>query len=326
MGGCAVTDLSIVVPVYNEHESVAALHAEILAALDARPDWDCEVIYVDDGSSDGSLAVLAGLAEGDPRTRVVELSRNFGQTAAMYAGFQTSTGRVIVPLDADGQNDPADIFRLVDRLADGYDCVSGWRADRQDKGLSRRLPSSIANKLIVKATGVDIHDSGCTIKAYDGDLLRSIPLYGEMHRLIPFYVHLAGGRVTELPVNHRPRTFGHSKYGITRTFRVIQDITVAKVQADFARRPMHLFGNLGAAVGLVGVLLAVLAVVLKVLGIRDLVDTPLLVLASLFLLAGLQLVIFGLLAEIMLRRLNLGEADRPYRIRAILGGGPDSAT
>jgi glycosyltransferase involved in cell wall biosynthesis len=321
-----MTDLSIVVPVYNEEESVPSLHAEILAALDTRPDWDCEVIYVDDGSTDGSLGVLIGLAEGDARTRVVELSRNFGQTAAMYAGFQTSTGRVIVPLDADGQNDPADIFTLVDRLADGYDCVSGWRADRQDKGLSRRLPSSIANRLIVKATGVDIHDSGCTIKAYDGELLRGIPLYGEMHRLIPFYVHLAGGRVTELPVNHRPRSFGKSKYGITRTFRVIQDITVAKVQADFARRPMHLFGNLGGALGLIGVLLAVFAVVLKVLGIRDLVDTPLLVLASLFLLAGLQLVIFGLLAEIMLRRLNLGEGDRPYRIRAVIGGGPDSAS
>lgn len=315
-----MTDLSIVIPVYNEEGSLPSLHAEISAAMDLRPDCDYEIVYVDDGSSDLSVAVLRDLAEGDPHAVVVELSRNFGQTAAMYAGFQTSRGRVIVPLDADGQNDPADIFMLVDRLDDGFECVSGWRARRQDKGLSRRIPSTIANRLIVKATGVDIHDSGCTIKAYDADMLREIPLYGEMHRLIPFYVHLAGGRVTELPVNHRRRTFGRSKYGISRTFRVIQDITVAKVQSDFYRRPMHLFGNLGGIVGIVGILMALAAIALKIAGIRDLVDTPLLVLASLFLLAGLQLVIFGLLAEIIIRRLNLGDNDRPYRIRAITTG------
>lgn len=311
-------DLSVVVPVFNERESIPALHAEIVGALAARPDWDCEIIYVDDGSTDGSLDVLARLAEGNHITTVVQLSRNFGQTAAMYAGFQASVGRVVVPLDGDGQNDPADIFMLVDRLDDGFDCVSGWRANRQDRALTRRAPSAIANRLIVKATGVDIHDSGCTIKAYDGELLRDIPLYGEMHRLIPFYVYLAGGQVTELPVNHRARTAGHSKYGITRTFRVIQDVTVAKVQADFSRRPMHLFGNLGAILGLVGLLLVLAAIVLKIAGVRDLVETPLLVISAIFLLAGLQLGLFGVLAEIMLRRLNLGAADRPYRIRKVI--------
>jgi glycosyltransferase involved in cell wall biosynthesis len=319
MGG--LMDLSIVVPVFNEEESVPGLHREIVDALSTRADLTYEVIYVDDGSSDSSLDVLKGIASTDPNVSVVELSRNFGQTAAMYAGFQSSRGRVIVPLDADGQNDPQDILRLVDRLDEGFECVSGWRANRQDKGLSRRLPSAIANRLIVKATGVDIHDSGCTIKAYDGDLLRGIPLYGEMHRLIPFYVHLAGGKVTELPVNHRARTFGSSKYGIGRTFRVIQDITVAKVQADFARRPMHLFGNIGALLGVIGIALGILALVLKLTGVRDLVETPLLVLASLFVLAGLQLVISGLLAEIMIRRLNLGADDRPYRVRAVFTSG-----
>jgi glycosyltransferase involved in cell wall biosynthesis len=311
-------DLSVVVPVFNEEACLPSLHVEILHAIEARPNWHCEIIYVDDGSTDKTLEVLTELARGESRTRVLELARNYGQTAAIYAGVQASTGRVVVPLDGDGQNDPADIFKLVDRLADGFDCVSGWRADRQDKLYSRRAPSALANWLIRKVTGVDIHDSGCTIKAYDGEMLREIPLYGEMHRLIPFYVHLSGGRVTELPVHHRPRTAGTSKYGISRTFRVIQDVTVAKVQADFSRRPMHLFGNLGGILAAISLALVFLAISLKIAGVKDLVETPLLILASVFLLAGLQLWLSGLLAEIILRRLNLGVADRPYRIRNVV--------
>lgn len=315
--------MSIVVPVFNEAGSIVMLHGEIAAALDARQNCAAEVIYVDDGSTDGSLQVLTDIARSDGRVRVIELSRNFGQTAAMYAGFQASGGRIVVPLDGDGQNDPADIFRLVDILNQGFDCVSGWRVERQERQVSRRLPSLIANRMIAWAAGVDIHDSGCTIKAYSGDLLRDIPLYGEMHRLIPFYVYLAGGRITELPVNHRARTAGVSKYGIGRTFRVVQDILVAKIQSDFSRRPMHLFGSLGLALGVVGFFLMLTAVVLKLTGVRDLVDTPLVVLASMFLLGGLQLALFGLLAEILLRRLNLGASDRPYRVRRVVSGGAD---
>ena len=318
-----MTDVSIVVPVFNEAGSIGLLHDEIAAALLARPQCSAEVIYVDDGSTDGSLQTLTDIARTDGRVSVIELSRNFGQTAAMYAGFQASSGRIIVPLDGDGQNDPADIFRLADTLNQGYDCVSGWRVQRQERQVSRRLPSLVANRMIVWATGVDIHDSGCTIKAYSWDLLRDIPLYGEMHRLIPFYVHLAGGRVTELPVNHRARTAGVSKYGIGRTFRVVQDILVAKIQSDFSRRPMHLFGSLGLALGVVGFLLMLAAIVLKLTGVRDLVDTPLVVLSSMFLLGGLQLGLFGLLAEILLRRLNLGASDRPYRVRRVVSGGAD---
>lgn len=299
------------------------LHDEIAAVLDSRPQCAAEVIYVDDGSTDESLQILTDIARSDRRVSVIELSRNFGQTAAMYAGFQASCGRVVVPLDGDGQNDPGDIFRLADTLDQGFDCVSGWRVERQERQVSRRLPSLVANRMIVWATGVGIHDSGCTIKAYSGDMLRDIPLYGEMHRLIPFYVHLAGGRVTELPVNHRARTAGVSKYGIGRTFRVVQDILVAKIQSDFSRRPMHLFGSLGLALGVVGFLLMLAAVVLKLTGVRDLVDTPLVMLASMFFLGGLQLALFGLLAEILLRRLNLGASDRPYRVRRVVSGGAD---
>jgi glycosyltransferase involved in cell wall biosynthesis len=307
-------DLSVVIPVFNEEESIGPLVAETLEALGARPEVDYEILLVDDGSSDGTARILADLAETHPCVRVIALSRNFGQTAAMRAGFESSVGEAIVPLDGDGQNDPADIYRLVDLLGEGYDCVSGWRADRQDPGFSRRLPSKMANNLISRATGVAIHDSGCTIKAYNGDLLREIPLYGEMHRLIPFYVYLAGGRITELEVKHRPRTAGESKYGIGRTFRVIQDITVAKFHRDFSQRPMHLFGNLGVLAAFVGVLLLVLAVILERTDTRDFMESPLPVLAAILILGGLQVVLFGLLAEILLRRINLGPGYRPYRV------------
>lgn len=314
-------DLSIVLPVKNEMESLLTLHQEIVEELMKRPEFSFEIIYVDDGSSDKSIAILETIASTTPQVVVVQLSRSFGQTAAMYAGFQLSIGEVVVALDADGQNDPADIFLLVDELKQGYDCVSGWRINRQEGNLTRRLPSFLANRLIAWVSGIPIHDSGCTLKAYSGDLLRGIPLYGDMHRLIPFYVHLAGGSVTEVPVNHRARIAGTSKYGIARTFRVLQDILVAKVQSDFARRPMHLFGSLALLVGFVGCLLALLALVLKVAGVRDLVETPLLVMAAMTILAALQLGLFGLLGEILLRRLTLGQGDSPFRIkRRILGG------
>ncbi|MDA9802806.1 glycosyltransferase family 2 protein [bacterium] len=308
-------DLSIVLPVKDESESLELLHDEIMESLAKRPKLSFEIIYVDDGSSDDSIEKLKLIASKTPEVIVAQFSRSYGQTAAMYAGFQLSVGKVVVALDSDGQNDPADIFRLVDELEQGYDCVSGWRVNRQEKSLARRLPSAMANRLIARASGVRIHDSGCTLKAYSGDLLREIPLYGDMHRLIPFYVHLAGGTVTELPVNHRVRYAGASKYGLTRTFRVIQDILVAKVQSDFARRPMHLFGSLALGVGLVGLCLTGLALLLKLIGLRDLVETPLLVIAAMTLLAALQLGLVGLLGEILLRRLTLGQSDNPYRIR-----------
>ncbi len=307
--------ISIVIPVFNEEDNVGLVHDELLATLLKRPDWDYEIIFVDDGSTDKSLASMKDLLGVDQKTVVIELSRNYGQTAAMYAGFQASSGEVIVPLDADGQNVPADIFQLVDKLAEGFECVSGWRRDRKDKGLSRRVPSWAANRIISKTTGISLHDSGCTLKAYDADVLKSIPLYGEMHRLIPFYVYLAGGRITEMEVGHRPRMSGQSKYGISRTFRVLQDIIVAKVQSDFARRPMHLFGSIGSVLILSGFVLALFAFILKIFSVRNLVDTPLLVLSTLLVLGGLQLVISGLVTEIIIRKLQLGVSDTPYKAR-----------
>ena len=306
-------DLSLVIPVMNEEENLHELYLEIKESL-KRSEMQFEVIFVDDGSSDNSVSIIREIINLDQRVHLVQLRRNFGQTAAMAAGFERSTGKVIVALDADGQNDPIDILPLVYELKNGFDCVSGWRRDRKDKAVTRLLPSWIANRMILWATGIRIHDSGCTLKAYDGDLLRSIPLYGEMHRLIPFYVHLAGGRITELVVNHRARTKGISKYGLSRTFRVIQDVLVAKVQADFARRPMHLFGNIGLTAVIMGVLCGISSVVLKILSIRDFIQTPLLLIASLFVLMGLQFALSGLIAEIILRRVNLGEKDRPYSV------------
>lgn len=308
-------DLSVVLPVKDEVENLEPLHREILEALGQRPEISYEIIYVDDGSSDGSCETLMSLAAVTPNVVVLQLSRSYGQTAAMYAGFQASTGTSVVALDADGQNCPSDIYGLLDVLNEGFDCVSGWRVNRQENAMLRRIPSMVANRLIAWVSGIPIHDSGCTLKAYTGDLLRQIPLYGDMHRLIPFYVHLAGGSVTERPVRHRVRAAGKSKYGIARTFRVIQDVLVAKVQSDFARRPMHLFGSLALFVTVLAIFLAGTAVVLKVTETRDLVETPLLVLAAMMLLAALQLALFGLLGEIILRKLTLGPNDKPFRVK-----------
>lgn len=307
--------LSIVIPVFNEADSLLELAQSIETTLNLRPQVSSEVLFVDDGSTDGSQEVLRTIESQFDRVRVIELTRNYGQTAAMYAGFQESIGETIIPLDADGQNDPADIWRLSDRLDEGFDCVSGWRKNRQDKGISRRLPSFIANRLLAKTTRVTIHDSGCTIKSYNGNLLRTIPLYGEMHRLVPFYIYLAGGKITELEVAHHPRVHGKSKYGISRTFRVIQDILVARVQADFASRPMHLFGNIGAGVAGLGVLSFLIAISLKLTIPLDFVETPLPIVGTLFILGGLQIAISGLTTEILVRQYRLGNSQRTYRIK-----------
>jgi len=260
------------------------------------------------------MDLLQELEENFPHTIALRLKRNYGQTAALDAGFQASRGRVVVALDADGQNDPHDIYSLVDALEPEFDCVSGWRQNRQDARLARKLPSQIANWLIAKATSIPIHDSGCTLKAYRGDALRDLTLYGEMHRLIPFYIYLAGGRITERPVNHRARIHGKSKYGLSRTFRVLQDIVVAKVQDQFSKRPMHLFGNVALFIFLIGTVLALTAATLKVLGIRTLVDTPLLVLGAFFFLGSLQIFSTGLITEILLRKLYLASDKRDYRL------------
>lgn len=311
-----MTNLSIVIPVYNEIDNLILLDEELNSSLTKMQGISYEVIYVDDGSTDGSLIKLREIVQSSTNRKLIEFSRNFGQTPALYCGFQESTGDVVIALDADLQNDPADISKIYQEVLTGIDCVSGWRKSRQDKGISRKFPSWVANRLLAKATGVLIHDSGCTLKGYNGELIRSIPLYGEMHRLIPFYVFLAGGSISEIEVNHRMRIHGKSKYGISRTFRVLQDIIVARVQAEFAMRPMHLFGNLGMASFLIGCFLFLIAIGLKLFGLRNFVETPLPTLSSLFVLAGLQIVAVGLLAEIIIRRMTLDGESRIYRVRS----------
>ena len=234
-------DISIVVPIYNEQENIEALHAEVTAALPGSG-LAYELIMVDDGSSDGSFQLLKEIAGKDERVRVIRFRRNFGQTAAMAAGFDAATGRVVVPMDGDLQNDPADIPLLLAKIDEGYDVVSGWRKDRQDTFINRKLPSMLANGLISRMTGVHLHDYGCTLKAYRREVLEGINLYGEMHRFVPALASQFGARVTEMPVRHHPRLFGTSKYGVSRTLRVILALMTVKFLLKYSTKPIQLFG------------------------------------------------------------------------------------
>jgi glycosyltransferase involved in cell wall biosynthesis len=308
-------DVSVVIPMLNEEESILPLLDEISVSFESLPNCIYEILVVDDGSTDGSAGKVESRSITDNRIQLLRLRRRFGQTAAMAAGIDKSRGKVVITLDADGQNDPHDIPRLLTRMSDGFDCVSGYRMNRKDKFFSRKLPSVIANRIIKRVTNLEIHDFGCTLKAYEGDLLRSIPIYGDMHRLLPFYVSLSGGSITEIPVNHRPRKFGTSKYGIARTFRVINDLLVAKVQGNFFSRPMHLFGNLGLGLLFFALLFVVAAVYLKLTGQRDFIESPLLLISGICVLTGLQVMTTGLLAEIILRRFSFAAREQRYVLR-----------
>jgi len=306
-------ELSIVVPVFNEVDNLDALHVEILQAI--RDRYDYEILYIDDGSTDGSFDVLERFHRADPRVRVVQFRRNFGQTAALAAGFKMARGRIIVPLDADRQNDPADIPRLVEKLDEGYDIVSGWRKNRQDTYLTRTLPSRLGNWLIGRITGVRLHDYGCTLKAYRADSIKQIRLYGEMHRFIPALAGWGGERIAEMAVNHRPRTAGRTKYGLNRTFKVILDLITIKFLASFSTKPIYVFGGLGGLC-LSGAFLSGLAV----LYYKFLADppinmnrNPLLVLTMILVITGVQFVMMGLLAEILVRTYHESQ-DRPIYV------------
>ena len=295
-----LSSLSIVVPVFNEEESLADLIYEIhnvLASLDLAA---YEIIIVDDGSTDSTSSVVNDLMQNVSNLRQVQLSRNYGQSAAMAAGFDESKYEIVIPLDGDGQNDPRDIPNLLHEFARGYQCVSGWRSNRKDKAISRRLPSRIANYIIGKATGVHLHDYGCTLKAYDREILSSFPIYGEMHRFLPVYMSLAGARVSEIEVNHRPRLRGKSKYGIGRTYRVLLDILVARAQGKFLMRPMHLFGGAGLITGALSIALIVFSIGLKILGSKNFVETPLLTIGAILLSISVSFILIGLLAEFSL--------------------------
>ena len=293
-------DLSIVVPIYNEEENIPLLVETISAALaDSRLDY--ELILVDDGSGDGSFPLLKGIAESDPRVRVIRFRRNFGQTAAMAAGFDAATGRVVVPMDGDLQNDPADIPRLLARIDEGYDVVSGWRKERRDTFINRRLPSILANGIISAMTGVRLHDYGCTLKAYRREVLEGINLYGEMHRFVPALASQVGARVTELPVRHHPRLYGKSKYGISRIMRVVLDLMTVKFLLTYSTKPIQLFGKWGIYTLFAGVLSGAATVYMKLFEQVNMNRNPLLILTGFLLFMGVQFIVLGLLGELNAR-------------------------
>lgn len=293
-------ELSIVVPVFNESPNLRPLYDQVLAAL-AGTAIAFELILVDDGSRDDSFAVARTLARTDPRVRVIRLRRNFGQTAALSAGFDAAQGEVIVPMDGDLQNDPEDIPRLLAKLREGYDVVSGWRRERRDQWLRRRLPSTLANRLISRMTGVPLHDYGCTLKAYRREILGQINLYGEMHRFVPALASQVGARVTEIPVRHRPRSAGQSKYGIDRTPRVLLDLLTVKFMLKYSTRPMQLFGKWGLGAIAAGGLSGLITLYMKWFEGLSMNRNPLLILTAFLLFSGVQFLMLGLLGEIVTR-------------------------
>jgi glycosyltransferase involved in cell wall biosynthesis len=310
-------DLSIVVPVYNEEENIASLYQQLTAVLEPLG-RDYEIICVDDGSSDRSFAMLAELAERDPRIKVIQFRRNFGQTAGFSAGFDYAQGDVVMTIDADLQNDPASIPLLLDKMDEGYDLVSGWRANRQDPYLSRRLPSMIANWLIAKTTGVQVHDRGCSLRAHRREVVKQMRLYGELHRFIPDMASWVGVTMAEVPVNHRPRRFGKSKYGISRTFRVILDLITVRFLLSYSTRPIHIFGSLGLLSFLVGLGMGIYLSVLKLATGQEIGGRPLLMLSVLLMLVGVQMVAMGLLGELIVRAYHESQNKPIYTVRQII--------
>lgn len=311
--------VSIVIPVYNEEASLLQLYGEICSAMASDPGRAYEVIFVDDGSTDGSATICRTLAAREG-VRLIVFRRNFGQTAAMAAGFDAAQGDVIVPMDADLQNDPRDIPRLLEKIDEGFDVVSGWRARRQDKFFSRRLPSVVANWIISRITGVQLHDYGCTLKAYHRDLAEHMHLYGEMHRFLPVLASWAGASVEEIAVNHRPRAFGQSKYGIDRTLRVILDLITIKFLMSYRTKPMQVFGKWGLLALLVGFVAGLITLVEKVSYGQDVTDNAWLYVCMFFGLGGLQLIGMGLLGEINVRTYYESQNKAIYTVREVVGG------
>jgi hypothetical protein len=320
--------LSIVVPAFNERDNVGALHAEIAAALSgpAGAGLEWEAIYVDDGSTDGTGERLLALQAEDPgRVTVIRLRRNFGQAAAIAAGFRHARGDVIVTMDADLQNDPADIPRLLEALRGGHDVVSGWRRTRRDPLLSRRIPSQAANWLISAATGVALHDYGCTLKAYRREIAALMTLYGDMHRFLPAQAHWVGAKVGEIAVHHRPRTRGQSKYGLWRTYRVLLDLLTVRFLGVHGTRPLHAFGALGCLLGALGVLTIAVLTWLKYTTGVSFIQSPLLLLSALFVILGGQSVLLGLLAEIAVRTYYESQGKTVYVLRDATGPAAEPA-
>jgi len=315
-------ELSIVVPVYNEEENVEELYAQIVASCDkiGRP---YEIILVDDGSADSSFALLKEIRSRDGRVRVIRLRRNFGQTAAMSAGFDHARGEIIITLDADLQNDPADFPLLIRKIEEGFDVVSGWRKNRRDKFLTRCLPSLTANWLISRITGVKLHDNGCTLKAFRREVIKNIRLYGELHRFIPAIASNMGIAIAEVQVNHRPRLRGKSNYNLTRAPKVLLDIMTVKFMLSYSTRPLQIFGLLGLVSGLAGFLIGLWLSYQRLILKISVANRPLLLLAVLLMVIGFQFVTLGLMAEIMVRAYHESTGKNIYFVREILDSEPE---
>ncbi len=308
-------DLSVVVPLFNERDNLEPLHEELARVLLATQ-ASYEILFIDDGSTDGSASVLRRLKESDPRVRVIRLAKNTGQTAALQCGLQCSGGDIVIALDADGENDPADIPRLVAVLKEGYDLVNGWRTGRwRDAPLTRRLPSIAANALISRLTGVALHDYGCTLKAYRGELARKLMLYGEMHRFVPAIAAEQGARIAELAVNFRPRRAGASKYGPGRIIRTLLDLLTVKFLSGYATRPIQVFGMIGLVLGALGGLWTALLVCEKLFFGEHLSRRPALLLAVLLVVVGVQFVSLGLIGEMLARTYHESQQKPIYVIK-----------
>ncbi len=306
--------LSIVIPVYNEQDNVFPLHEKLTAALE-HIGREYEVVIVNDGSSDQTEANLKTIAAKDPRFKVVNFRRNYGQTAAVMAGIDFASGDIIVGLDGDLQNDPADIPKLLAKLEEGYDVVSGWRVDRKDAALKRNLPSRMANWLISNISGIHLHDYGCSLKAYKKEVVKGVKLYGEMHRFIPIYASWQGGKVAEIPVTHHPRIHGSSKYGLERVMKVLLDLMVVKFLASYANKPIYVFGGFGLISIAVSFLSGLWAIYLKLFEHVSFIQTPLPLLVVLAFITGVMSILMGLIAEIIMRTYYESQGKQVYLVK-----------
>lgn len=309
--------ISLVIPLYNEEGNVEQLYHEISRVAEASS-LNAEFVFIDDGSKDNTVKNLWEIAGHDPRTKIVCLRRNFGQTAAMAAGFDHADGDIVITLDGDLQNDPVEIPRLIAKIDEGYDLVAGWRKDRQDKMLSRKIPSMLANRLISKTTNVQLHDYGCTLKAFTKEVAKGLQLYGEMHRFIPALAAQMGVKIAEIPVKHRPRIHGTSKYGISRTFRVLLDLLTVRFFLGFATRPLHMFGGLGFISGGLGSFLLAMLTFQRLVMHMPIGNRPLLLISVMLILIGLQFFCFGILAEVLARTYHESQNKKTYVVRNVL--------
>ena len=306
--------LSIIIPVLNEEDNIRELHSSVVNSLESL-DREYEILFINDGSTDGTGEILDAIAQDDAHLVVVHLARNYGQTAAIMAGIDSAKGNIFIPMDGDLQNDPADIGVLLQKLDEGYDVVSGWRKDRKDEALKRNLPSRIANRLISYVSGVNLHDYGCSLKAYRKEIIQGVRIYGEMHRFIPIYASWQGAKVTEIPVTHHARKYGKSKYGLERVFKVLLDLCVVKFLEKYLVKPIYIFGGFGVLSILLSFLALFWAICLKVFADTAFILTPLPLFAGLGFLIGVTSILMGLLAEVVVRTYFESQGRKTYLIR-----------